>query len=152
MSSCPLKSSLIKHIQVKLEKKIEALDIQIKATESAQQNDTKSSAGDKFETGREMLQAELNKYENQRANIQASLKTLRSISLDKTSKSVEFGSLVETNNGIYFIALGLGKMIVEGSTIYAISLASPIGQVLHQAKVGDVLTFQGREMEIERII
>ncbi len=146
------KVDIIAHIKQILEEKIDALTLQIKNTQDSQANDTKSSAGDKFETGREMLQAELNKYEGQRANLQTSLKTLLSISPKKVYTQVAFGALIKTNAELYFIAIGLGKIEIDKTTVYAISLASPIGQALHHKQTGDRIIFQGRKLIIDQIL
>ena len=71
--------------------------------------------------------------------------------MHRTYKKVEFGSLVETNNGIYFISIAYGKIELDNKDYYSISLASPIGKLFHQKKEGDKLDFQGREFEIKNI-
>jgi len=64
---------------------------------------------------------------------------------------VAFGSLVTTDQGRYFIAIGLGAVEMEGETCYAISLASPIGQALKDKGVGDVIEFSGKRITIDAI-
>lgn len=151
MPSSTLKIKLIAAIERELEHKISVISTQIQNTALAQQNDTKSSAGDKFETGREMLQAELNKYENQRLHLHQSLSTVRSIDADKKSKQVEFGSLIKTDSALYFIAIGLGKIELEGQDIVVISLASPLGKVLYHKQLRDTFCFNKRNNTIEAI-
>jgi len=58
---------------------------------------------------------------------------------------------VHTNQGIYFISIGFGKLELAEQLYYAISLASPIGQALKQAKVGDRVSFLGKVLEVLRI-
>ncbi len=48
-----------------LDDKIEILKEEIESTKESRNNDTKSSAGDKYETGRAMMQIELDKNEAQ---------------------------------------------------------------------------------------
>jgi len=48
-----------------LDKRIKSAKEFIESAKESRDNDTKSSAGDKFETGREMMQMEIDKNETQ---------------------------------------------------------------------------------------
>ena len=76
------------------------------------------------------VQQELDKLEEQRAKLIALQQELDRVPQDRVYDRGAFGSLVTTTNGTYFIAVGLGVIEVDGATLYAISLASPIGQLL----------------------
>ena len=96
-----------------LNKKIINIRKTIFSIQKARNNEIKSSAGDKYETGRVMMQNELEKqalllqqYQNQKANI---LK----IQNMKTSEEIGFGSLVLTNQGNYLIAIGIGHDVTK---------------------------------------
>ena len=100
-------------------------------------NETKSTAGDKHETALAMLQIE---QENKRKQLSELLhqKTL----LDKidptiVSASVLNVSLVQTDKGYYIISTALGRIILEGKTIFALSPTSPLGQKLIHLKLND---------------
>ncbi|MBX2974264.1 MAG: hypothetical protein KF797_14300 [Flavobacteriales bacterium] len=62
-----------------------------------------------------------------------------------------FGSLVTTDQGVYFIAIGLGPVQVAGNTCYAISLASPIGQLLQGKAAGDAISFNGKRIVVQAV-
>ncbi|MCG8579307.1 MAG: GreA/GreB family elongation factor [Bacteroidales bacterium] len=135
---------------------IEAKIKDIKATMSdiseSMKNDTKSSAGDKFETGREMMQIELSKQQAQ-LNKQLELKKdLSQINLNKTYTAVEFGSLVCTNKGIYFMVFAHGKLKLDHKDYFILSMASPIGQALKGAKEGDTISFNQQAFKIEKTL
>lgn len=132
--------------------KLDVANNAIKLAKEARNNDTKSSAGDKFETGRAMMQIEI---ENSSVQLNKALfnKTeLSKINIKQAYDKVEFGSLVITNQGNYFISIGIGKLEIANKSYFCISLASPIGQILHAKKNGDTATFQNREFIIEEII
>lgn len=131
-----------------LSKNIDILKQEIKSARESQANDTKSSAGDKFETGRSMIQIEIAKNEAQLHKTQLMKHELGKIDANKKLDSAQFGSMIETNMGNYFISLPLGKLEVEKTSLFCISLASPIGQVLQGKKVGDKVEFQGKLLEI----
>ena len=143
-----IKQALYDQLKAMLDDKINAIRKAMSETSESMENDTKSSAGDKFETGREMMQIELN---NQHVQLNKLLQLQHDLSLIKVTeihRTVGFGCLVNTSMGGYFISVALGKVIHDGSNYYALSLASPIGKALHQAKVGDVVNFQGKKIEI----
>ena len=114
-------------------------------------NDTKSSAGDKYETGREMMQIEINKSEDQLNKFRSLKNDLSKINLQRKFDSIEFGSLVETNMGVYFISIAHAKIQINNKEYYTISLASPIGKLFHQKKEGDAFELNGRKFIINKI-
>jgi len=131
--------------------KIEQAQESIAVVKESRDNETKSSAGDKYETGREMMQIEINKSEDQLSKFINYKHQLSKIDLKKKFVKVEFGSLVETSNGTYFISIALGKIKLANTDYYPISLASPIGKLIYQKKEGDSIEFQGRIFKIIRI-
>lgn len=145
------KSDLLDHLRSLLEEKVNAAQLEIASMRGSFASDTKSSAGDKHEVGRAMVQQELDKLEEQRAKLIALQHELTRVPLERSFDRVAFGSLVGTDEGTYFVAIGLGRIDLDGGTCFAISLASPIGQVLKDRRIGDQLTFNGKVIEVQRI-
>lgn len=90
-------------------------------------NETKSTAGDKHETALAMLQIE---QANTRAQLHETLEqrsALVNINPDIITAKILPGSYVKTNKGNFYISLALGKLIIDGETIMAISPQSPLG-------------------------
>lgn len=110
------------------------------AQESAN-SETKSSAGDKYETGRAMAQLERDRHAQLLAEAQRMLADLEKINPDITLSVAVPGSLVQTSRGTFFISISAGKLTVEGADYFAVSPASPIGALLLGKRVGDVVTF-----------
>jgi transcription elongation GreA/GreB family factor len=146
------KHALLAHLNTLLDRRIHALKSDITTTLDARNSDTKSSAGDKHEVGRAMVQQELDKLEEQRSKLIALQQELARVPLDRTYEKVGFGALVITDGGSYFITIGLGAVEVDGDTCYAISLASPIGQAMKDKRVGDVIDFNGRRITVQAIL
>jgi len=113
-------------------------------------SETKSSAGDKHETGRAMLQLEMEKASQQLEGIYQMKTILAKIKLDDTSELVKLGSLIVTNHLNYFLAISAGEIRIENKTFYAISPSSPIGKLLIGKSVGEILTFN-KQIEILEI-
>ena len=144
---------LVYHIILKeLDRKIEVINKAIAIAKDSRNNDTKSSAGDKYETSREMMQIEIEKNEVVLNQTAKQRKELARIDISENFNKVAFGSLVETDKGTYFISIGLGKIQIDDRICYAISLASPIGALLKNKIVGDELAFQGRTFLIKAIV
>ncbi|MDD7886065.1 3-oxoacyl-ACP synthase [Flavivirga sp. 57AJ16] len=115
-------------------------------------SETKSSAGDKHETGRAMLQLEREKAGNQLAEIQKVKEILSKIDISKTLKVVGLGSIVYTSKANYFIAISVGELTVDGVRFYAISPSTPIGRLLMGKQFGDEVIFRERKFIVQEII
>ena len=114
--------------------------------------ETKSSAGDKHETGRAMLQLEREKAGNQLAETQKLQELLSKIDISKASKMVSLGSLVFTTQANYFIAISAGEIVVENEKYFAISPNTAIGKLLIGKEVGDVMTFRENEFKVVAVL
>jgi transcription elongation GreA/GreB family factor len=122
-------------------------EIQISLT-----SETKSSAGDKHETGRAMLQLEREKTGNQLAEIQKVKEALSKIDILKTSKSIGLGSVVYTTQANYFISISAGGLKVGNDSFYAISPNTPIGSLLIGKNVGNQIEFRNENFIIIEVI
>ena len=143
------KSEILKIIQDKLSAKIENLERLIAETRSSN-NETKSSMGDKFETSREMVQQEINNLQIQlNENIQArnSLKTINT----NEHLIIGLGSLVQTDKGLFYIAVSLGEIILNEKKIFAISTESPLAKMLVGKKKGDEFSLNNAKQIINTI-
>jgi len=145
------KPALIAHLNAMLAAKASDLAKEIAATLEARNSDTKSSAGDKHEVGRAMVQQELDQLEAQLAKAQVMQQELARVPLERVYEHAGFGSLVGTDQGNYFIAIGLGAVEVDGERCFAVSLASPIGQAMKDKGVGEVVDFNGKRITVEKI-
>ena len=120
------------------------------ARESAN-DDTKSSAGDKFETGREMMQQEIDRNRKQLEEAKRMKLVLQKIESYQSSEIVHTGSLVITNLGKFYLSISKGQIQVNGDNYFAISGVSPIGLKLMKQKVGFEFDFNGKSFKIEAI-
>lgn len=143
-----IKQELITLIEKELLSKIAELKSDIQALTESRNNDTKSSAGDKYETSREMAQIELNKLEVQLSKISLQHAELLKIKPENKTTSIDIGSVVYTNHEHYFISIPFGKITCRGKLFYAISSISPLGSVLLKKKLHELFDFQGRSFEI----
>lgn len=120
------------------------------ARESAN-SEQKSTAGDKHDTARAMAQFEQEKLSNQLSE-QLKLKELLSrIDPTTTLNEVRMGALVHCTNGIFYIGVGIGKIEISSSSVFCVSVVSPIGQGLLGKKPGDTYEVNGRSFSINQI-
>ncbi|WP_299216053.1 3-oxoacyl-ACP synthase [uncultured Dokdonia sp.] len=113
--------------------------------------ETKSSAGDKHETGRAMLQLERENAGKQLAEIEKLEAILQRISSDISPDPVHLGSVVMTSQANYFISIPVGEIKTEAGVFYAIGIGSPIGQLLLGKREGDEVRFRESVLNITNI-
>ena len=146
-----MKKLLYQHCLSLVENKIDRLKTAIGDLSEAAKNESKSSAGDKYETGLEMLQQEREKYKVQLRAVLLQQKTLANINPTVSKNTVELGSFVKTNHGTFFMSIGVGKVVLDDQNYFVISLSSPIGQILKDKKAGEKAVFNGRTYVLEEV-
>lgn len=132
-----LKEKVIDALERELEERMDLLRQSYNDAIDARNNDTKSSAGDKYETGRAMIQQEIDRMGLRMREIKVLQNELKILPIKEESDTVISGSLVEMDSGIYFLGLSLGKIEVGNTCIYAISTHSPLGKLILNQREGD---------------
>lgn len=147
-----IKEILVDHLRKIINIRIETANRDIQIAKESRDNETKSTAGDKYETGRAMVQFELEKNMEQ-LNKAIQLKNeLAQIDLYGKFSVVGFGCIVKTTHDNYFISIGLGKINIGQEIYYAISPASPIGKILNKKNTGDEVNILGKKIIITVIV
>jgi len=141
-----IKKNLFEACLLFVNKKQQTISSIITSNKKALLSETKSSAGDKHETGRAMIQLEMEKAGAQLAEINEMNAVLKKIDIEKTSKIVCLGSLIITNKANYYLAISVGKITTNLVDYYAVSTNSPIGKQLLGKKIGDVIPFNDAEI------
>ena len=146
-----MKKRVVDFITILIKDKTRLLKFELDSINKEKNNLKKSSAGDKFEISRALMQTEYDKIHNQLLILKNQLRAIKSISLSDKKKKVGVGSFIKTNKSFYFISIGLGKQIIDNNAINIISLSSPIGKLLNNKKKGDKIVFNNKEELIENI-
>ncbi|MCH3883834.1 3-oxoacyl-ACP synthase [Tenacibaculum aquimarinum] len=146
------KEELYKLCKEYVNKRLQTVEDIISSNQKALQSETKSSAGDKHETGRAMLQLEMEKAGQQLAGITQMKEVLARIDVKKTSKVARLGSLISTDKANYFLIISAGKLTAFGKDYFAISVVSPIGKLLLGKQKNDVIIFNNNKSIIKKII
>ena len=129
-----------------------AAQLAIDEAHKASNDDTKSSAGDKYETGREMMQHEANRNTAQLVEANKLKIALNKINPSIVNHIAGAGSLVTTDHGSFYIAIGAGLLKVNNENYFAISPASPVGLMLKGRKAGDEFKLNDKIYNVKSII
>ena len=146
-----IKQRLKDYCITQTEKRIQEIMIGMDQAQESLVSDTKSSAGDKYETSREMIQQDLTRYQGQLLQAKQDLNVLQELRLTAEVPHVVAGSLIVTTKAHYFIAISLGRVKLDSTDFMVISMLSPIGQLFKGKNVGDVIDFNGATQEITSI-
>ncbi|AZA49059.1 hypothetical protein EG346_13130 [Chryseobacterium carnipullorum] len=143
------KQELLNIIKTKITDKIRNFENLIAETR-ASSNDTKSSMGDKYETGREMLQQEINNLQRQLNESLNQLSVIQKISAEPMDK-VQNGALVKTDKGFFYIAASVGEIVYENQKLMAISAESPLVKAMFGKKAGEMFSVNTISQTIQSI-
>ena len=119
--------------------------------QEASVDDTKSSAGDKYETTREMMQQEISRNQAQLHEANKLKIALSALNSDKLHTVVQAGSIVKTNHGNFYISISAGQIKISDQTFFAISPVSPMGKALMNLKKGTEFEFNQKHFKILEI-
>ena len=146
-----IKEELYKLCEGYVNQRLQTVEEIIYSNQKALQSETKSSAGDKHETGRAMLQLEMEKAGQQLQGINQMKEILAKIDISKNSNIAHLGSIIETNTTNYFLSISAGKLIASGKDYFAVSVSSPIGKLLLGKKINERFTFNGKKITIQQV-
>lgn len=134
-----------------VEERLKKIQNRIQEIQVSLTSETKSSAGDKHETGRAMLQLEREKVGQQLVEVEQLKIALSKINPTKSSDNSGLGSVVITSKFNYFIAISAGEFKVMSQSFFAISPHTPMGSLLMGKKIGEVVVFRDSTFVIENI-
>jgi transcription elongation GreA/GreB family factor len=117
--------------------------------QEAANSEEKSSAGDKYETGRAMGQLQKEMHGRQLAEYAKEVKALQSIVVDSLCDRGSPGAFVRAKEVAFFVSAGLGRQEVEGITILFVSPMAPLARALQNKGAGDTILFNGAGIVIE---
>lgn len=147
-----LKNELLQLCIAYVQNRIDNAEQAIKSAQQASNDDTKSSAGDKYETSREMMQQDTNRNLAQLTEASKLMVALNRINVNGTLTKADLGSVVTTDNGNFFLAVSAGALTVNGQQYFAISPASPIGLKLQGLKESGKFSLNGKNYLIKSVI
>jgi hypothetical protein len=145
MTVLEIKSSLLEACKTSVNNRFEKVNITIADIVESLDDASKSSAGDKHETGRAMLQIDRENAGKQLIELENLQRLLPKIDIKTATDYARLGSVVYTNHGNYFISISLGAVTIGKTVYYCVALQAPIGLLLLGKKKEDRFTFNGKD-------
>ena len=147
-----LKEDLFEACSLFVQKKLINIEAVMQSNRMGLENESKSSAGDKHETGRAMMHLEMEKASQQFDVISKMKEVLQKIDINSRSNQIRLGSLVETDQGSYFLSISAGQLNIGNKVYYAVSSFSPIGAILLGKNQGDQVILGTKRIQIISVI
>jgi len=142
-----LKAICITLVETRVSNALQAMN----QAQEAANSEEKSSAGDKYETGRAMSQRERDMNAMQWKEANKELLFLKSIDIDKIYECAESGAIIKSNDHTYFIAVGIGSIIYNEQKVFVISAKAPLASLLIGKKKGEEFVFHEKRIKIETV-
>lgn len=143
------KTSLYNLVKQKITDRVQQLESFIAEVRDSN-NDTKSSMGDKYETSREMLQQEINRLQLQLKEVYLQQQMAQRLSV-VSSEVADFGALVETEAGWFYLSVSVGELSLDGQKVMAISQDSPLAKAMKGKKKDEEFQINGIKRQIKNI-
>lgn len=146
MEKTKVKEALVQNLQDRLQ----AIQTQLDALKSDMNAEAKSTSGDKHETGRAMIQLEMENMGKQHQNWESFY--LIAKGLDTEAHHVaKAGSLLKMNDLWHYLSVGIGKIQCDGEDIFCLAPSAPLAQMILGISAGSKITFNQRTLEIQEI-
>jgi hypothetical protein len=142
-----LKRWALDHIGQRITAAREVID---QAREAAN-NEEKSSAGDKYETGRAMGHLQQEMHARQLSEYIKELAILHSVNTETLFSEGKAGAFLQGQDLAFFIAAGLGRHVINGQTVLFLSPQAPLAKLLQNKKSGDHITFNNINTTIQMV-
>ncbi len=120
------------------------------AQDSANSND-KSTAGDKYETSRSMGQLDSDMNAKQLAEAELELAVLEKIDISQIANEIKIGSVFELSGILFFVAIGLGPLMIDDKKVMVVSSKSPFYENIKTMQAGQVFEFMDKMDEIRMV-
>lgn len=146
-----LRVAILEQIRAGLQLQLDTISTALAGVKASANEETKSSAGDKYETGRAMVQLEVDKLLVQQVQVMQSIRILQTISPNGQHKAVELGSLISTSLGHFFVSVAYKSVEIKGIAWQPVSLSAPLTQAMAGKRGGGTFTFLGKVQTIFKI-
>ncbi|WP_347373576.1 3-oxoacyl-ACP synthase [Aequorivita sp. Q41] len=151
MTVVEIKSELLQHCQKQVDNRFSRIKQTIADIEESLLEESKSSSGDKHETGRAMLQIERENAGKQLQEIEKIIPLLKKIEVAATSDYARLGSLIYTDKFTYFISLSIGTVPLGKKDYLCVALNSPVGLLLSGKRKGEEFNLNGSSYKITSV-
>ena len=139
-------------VKKELEKRSNIIQSTFDDLKDALHSSSKSTVGDKHETSRAMIQLEQEKLSQQLVNIINLKNSLNKINPKKHHNVIQYGSLINTSDGLFFLSIGLGKLNINNQKVFCITATTRLGILLIGKHKGDNIRIDEKKIKILDLI
>lgn len=113
------------------------------------EGESKSTAGDKHETGRAMVQMEMEQAAGRLSRVEGMIRQWHALEPARGRQEVRPGAVVTTDQGGFVMGVAWGTFDVPKAEAWrAISADAPLAQAMRAASPGSTVEFRGRIWQI----
>lgn len=146
-----IKQQLQAHCVAYADARIATARLAMETAQAAANAEEKSSAGDKYETTRAMMQIERDKAAEQLEEGLKLKRVVEGIIPQINSTRIGLGSLVVTDSVHFYIAISAGKVDIGDQSFLTVSIQAPIAITLLKLKKGETFVFNKQQLSIREI-
>ena len=152
------RDTILQFCQASLEVRKAEYLAELESLKEAAAGEVKSSAGDKYETGREMIAQARGIIERNLGEALSNLEILERMrrapakNATEAISQIRFSSLVETDKGWYLFGVSLGEIEVQGGLVTLVSLSSPLGLAIRGKTAGETVAWRNSKLKILQVL
>lgn len=147
-----MKSIILQYVKNYLDQRMQASLDAMKAAQESANGESKSSAGDKYETSRAMGQLDRDMHARMYQQTLEERKLVERIDETAPFRKGALGAFLKTSMGDFFLSVSIGQIDFDGKNIMIISPQSPIGALLMGKGVDDKFSFRGKEAVVLEVL
>lgn len=141
-----MREAVLNHIEGLLVTQVEEGEKALLSLQESLQSEAKSTAGDKHETGRAMIQAEMVRLNKTLVRSKDSLNRCRTL-----QHGDKAGWLYRTTGPWVFVGISIGKIHVNNQVVLVVGEDAPLAQSIQGKGVGSELTIGPSQFIIEEV-
>ena len=147
-----MRDVILKHLLGHVDKDLEEAKARMASLKESLGAESKSSAGDKHETGRAMIHLEQERVQDTVGRLEHMRGILvQRAAQDKCIQRVSPGALVETTGPWVLVGVPLGKVQLPHALVLCVGAEAPLAQQWHGAQPGDQVALGPQKLTIQAI-
>ena len=147
-----MREIILKHLMGHVDKDLEEAKARMASLKESLGAESKSSAGDKHETGRAMIHLEQERVQETVGRLEHMRGVLVQRAMQgKAIQRVSPGALVETTGPWVLVGVPLGKVQLPDALVLCVGVEAPLAQQWHGAQPGDQVVLGSQQLTIQAI-
>jgi len=146
------KAQVLDAFRHSLETRVDEANHELSLLDDAAAGETKSSAGDKYETAREMIAQARSMQSRLRNEAQLGLDWLARQDLSLARETIGPGCVVSTPQGTYLVGILTDSVKTSDGQVQGITMASPLGQALRGRRAGESIPWRNGFLRVEAVL